>query len=159
MGIDLFGVEELTRKFAAMERAGERAVVSAVRKCERTIVTSIRKQLGGEPRWGYRGKSDVYSESVKKGFRHRPRSGPPGKFTGDLRKGIGGRKKIPVIAGEAHGGVGVGGPKRLRQNNFKKNTLERRFPYVRPGFEAVKDQLPAHFSAAIDAALTKVGLK
>jgi hypothetical protein len=113
-----------------LERVERRATVYAIRKAQNVLKTEVRRNLRGAPRWGHRGTSRIYSEPVNKGFGNKPRSGPPGRFSGALYKGIGSKRRINKVGKNYVGGVGIGGA----VNNLKKGRLEADLPYFAPAY-------------------------
>lgn len=152
----LRGVTELQAGLRATTVRVDAVTVVAMRAAQRKIITEVRKNLRGEPRWSHRGRSRVYPESVTKGSGHSPRGGPPGKFTGDLYRGVGGKKTLVSIGGRVEGGAGVGGGKKLRQNNFKKR-WEKKYPFFAPAVNKVQKDLPEVYATAWRKALDRRG--
>lgn len=155
MSMIMTGVRETTTELGAIPDRANRAVATAIRKVERKIVTSVRKQMGGTPRWNHRGRSRVYSQPVNLGGpEHAPRGGGPGVFTGKLRRGVGGSR--PTTLGHTTTAwVGIGGAK-MQENNLKKGRLEQRYPFFEPGVKAAGDLLPI-YEAELAAALKRRG--
>lgn len=154
----LHGANEVIGEFGKMTVRVDRATVTATRAVQRKLVSSIRSELNGPPRWNHRGRSRVYPTSVTLTGQpvHASRGGPPGKFTGDLRRGVGGKKSLASIGGHVTGGVGVGGG-RIPQNNLKKGKLEATYPFFGPGVRKVEPELGAIYDAAWTKALARRG--
>lgn len=154
----LHGAKEVTNEFGRMAVRVDRATVAATRAVQRKLIGAIKGELRGAPRWNHRGRSRIYSTQVTLTGKpvHAARGGPPGKFTGDLIRGVGGRKKLIAIGGHVTGGVGIGGA-RIPQNNLKKRKLEERYPYFEPAVRRVEPELAAIYTAAWDKALMRRG--
>lgn len=152
------GASELSAKLKSAPDIARRATVAATKTSQTALVRSVRAELGGAPRWGHRGKSRVYRASVDIGGRRArhvgSRGGPPGKFTGALQRGVGGKKTPLAFGSLVVGGVGVGGS----VNNLKKNPLERRYPYFGNATRRVEAEIPRIYAAAWGVALAKIGL-
>jgi hypothetical protein len=150
------GAEDAIKEFNAIPDRANRAVATAIRKVERKIVTSVRANMNGKPRWNHRGRSRVYAEPVNLGGpEHSPRGGGPGVFTGKLRKGVGGSRPV-TLGNTTSAWVGVGGA-RLNENNLKKGRLEQKYPYFEPGVRAAEGGLTGIYESALDAALKRRG--
>ena len=133
----------------------DKATISALRANQRIIKAAVKKNLKGPPRWNQRGKSSVYKTEFKvmNMGRNEPRSGPPGLFSGILYGGVGGVKRPKKIVGVWVGGVGVGG----KLNNFKKSTLEAKYPYFAPAVKSVEPRMPGTYEKAWARAVNKQG--
>lgn len=108
------------------------------------------------PRWNHRGKSRVYPDmniTFKNLPKHSKSGGPPGQFTGALAGGVGGLRRIKKYGGAFEGGVGIGG----NANNFKKNTLERKFPYFAPTVIEARPLMANVYNKAWDRAIKRQG--
>jgi hypothetical protein len=154
----LHGANDVIGEFGRVSVRVDRATVAATRAVQRKLVGAIRGELTGPPRWNHRGASRVYAKSVTLVGQpaHAPRGGPPGKFTGDLRRGVGGVKKLTAHAGRVTGGVGVGGG-RIPQNNLKKGRLEAKYPFFAPAVRRVEPELVAIYEATWAKALARRG--
>jgi hypothetical protein len=154
----LHGAKEVTHEFGRMAVRVDRATVAATRAVQRKLIRSIKGELKGPPRWNHRGRSRVYPTSVTLSGQpvHASRGGPPGKFTGDLIRGVGGKKNLASIGGRVTGGVGVGGG-RIPQNNLKKRKLEEKYPYFEPAVRKVEPELAVVYSEAWAKALARRG--
>lgn len=155
----LHGANEVIGELGKIGVRVDRATVTATRAVQRKLVSSIRSELNGPPRWNHRGRSRVYPTSVTLTGQpvHASRGGPPGKFTGDLRRGVGGKKSLASIGGHVTGGVGIGGSRALAQNNLKKGQLEAKFPFFGPAVRRVEPELAAVYDAAWTKALARRG--
>jgi hypothetical protein len=150
------GAQEAAGEFNAIPGRANRAVAAAVRKVERKIVTSVRANMGGKPRWNHRGRSRIYAEPVNLGgAEHAPRGGGPGVFTGKLRKGVGGSRPT-TLGNTTTAWVGIGGS-RMMENNLKKRYLEEKYPFFEPGVKAAEGGLTGIYESALDAALKRRG--
>lgn len=155
VSMSMRGANELSASLLGAPVIARRATLAATKASQRIIIKSVRSKLNGPPRWGHRGKSRIYAESVNKGRQRGTggSGGSPGKLTGALRKGVGGKRKPLVIGPAVVGGVGVGGA----TNNLKKRKLEQRFPYFGPGVRAVESEIPATYATAWGEAIAKIG--
>jgi hypothetical protein len=133
---------------AAMDKRVDLATAAATKKASGKVVTTIKGQMRGRPRWDRRGKSkrtgpeinfDLSPHVVRKG-------GGPGKLSGALSRSIRKSRKprknaegysMAVLAG------GAGGPQ-----NLYKGKVEAKQPYFKPGVEKAKPKLPAVWEAA-----------
>ncbi len=150
------GVEDTVKEFNAIPGRANRAVAAAVRTVERKIVSKVKANLNGKPRWNHRGRSRVYAEPVNLGGpEHSPRGGGPGVFTGKLRKGVGGSRPV-TLGNTTTAWVGVGGS-RMQENNLKKGRLEAKYPFFEPGVRAAEGGLTGIYESALDAALKRRG--
>jgi len=152
------GVKEFRQATQEVESRLDKATIAALRANQNKIKTAVKRNLRGAPRWTERGKSRVYSEGFQfpntKGQHHFPRSGGPGKFSGDLLRGVGGVKRPTKIdSGTWIGGVGIG----KKVNRFKKGTLERKFPYFRPAVLKVEPQIRSTYEKAWAKSISKQG--
>lgn len=153
--MSMSGAEEAAAKLAGAPALARRGTVAGTKAAQRLIIKSVRSKLNGPPRWGHRGKSRIYAESVNRGSQRGTggSGGTPGKLTGALRKGVGG-KRAPIVLGPAViGGVGIGG----RTNNLKKRFLERRFPFFAKSVHEAEAGIPAIYAEAWGKALAKLG--
>lgn len=144
----------MSAALSAAPSIARRATVAGTKAAQKVLISAVRKNLSGPPRWGHRGSSRIYPTSVNIGTqRGGGIGGMPGRFTGAMRKGVGG-KRVPIVVGPAVvGGVGIGG----RVNNLKKGPLERKFPYFAPAVESSRDAVRLAYVAAWGAALAKIG--
>lgn len=146
------GVAEFRHKLDEIKRKERAATLVGMRKASQAIRRSVRKELSGPPRWGHRGRSRIYAESIELGFRNNPRGGGLGKFTGLYRKGVG-YKKRPVLEPGTEtyvGGVGIGGS-HIPTNNFKKR-YESIYPGFAPGVHKADAEVERAFFEAWRAA-------
>lgn len=154
VSMSMSGASELSATLLSAPAIARRGSIAGTKAAQKILINAVRKNLNGPPRWGHRGKSRIYSENVDIGKqRGGAGGGMPGKFTGALRRGVGG-KRAPIVVGPAViGGVGVGG----RTNNLKKGNLENRFPYFAPAVNSSRDSVRMAYAAAWGAALAKIG--
>lgn len=154
VSMSMSGASEVSAMLAGAPTVARRATVAGTKAAQKVIIQSVRSKLNGPPRWGQRGKSRIYSENVRVGNQKGGAAGGyPGKFTGVLRKGVGG-KKAPIIVGPAVvGGVGIGG----RTNNLKKRNLEAKFPFFAPSVHESEAAVVTAYAAAWSAALDRLG--
>ena len=155
-GIQIFtqGFDRVMKETEAIQTRVEKATWFAVKENQRILKLAIRRNLRGKPRWNQRGASGSIPGFKVPGPRHAPRSGGPGRFTGDLYRGVGGKKR-PLFepGGTVVGGVGVGG----KINNLKKGTLEKKFPYFKPAVEATEPKMAQAYQKGWDKAINKMG--
>jgi len=150
-----------------IDKKVKKATMAGVRENQNVIKKNIRRKLRGKPRWGRRGPSTKYGlpayeiegfpktkDSKGRNVAHAPRSGPPGKFSGDLYAGVKSRR-IPKWMGEegVMGWVKIGN----RANNVKKGKLEKDFPYFAPAVEESQPEVKATFEKGWSKAITKSG--
>lgn len=140
-----------------IENNVHKATVAGIKANQRVIVAAIRANLKGEPRWSQHGKNRVTGNNFQvqgtQGQHNSPRSGGPGRMTGDLYKGVGGVKKPRKESGTWYGGVGVG----KMENNVKKGVWEAKFPYFKPAIEKALPKLAGRFDKDWDKAIHKMG--
>lgn len=154
LSISSKGLTELAKALRLAPMDARLATLLATKQAEALLVRRVRANLQGPPRWGHRGRSRVYPQSLTvSGARGGGGSGGhPGKFSGDMIRGVGGKKKPLVTGPNVFGGVGVGKP----INNLKKGNLERRFPFFAPAVNASEAEIIAIYTAAWLAALSKL---
>lgn len=154
----MLGVEKLVLDMEGIQKKVDLATVAATKKAQSAIVKSVKSRLRGRPRWNHRGRSRIYGADVNiPGMaKNSPRSGGPGKFTGMLYSGVGGKKRVVSLNGTVKGGVGVGGS-HLRPNNLKKRMLEQRYPFFEPGVKAAEASIGETYAAAWRAAIDRRG--
>lgn len=146
-------IGNITKLEAAISASSKTATNAVSRKMR----TQIRRNLNGKPRWNHRGAGQGLGSITVAGPKHTPRSGGPGKLTGELREGVGIRKPKLRGAGQWVGGVGVGG-KQDHRRNFLKRPLEARYPFFWPGVQKVAPQAEAIYAAAWAKAAKRRGL-
>jgi hypothetical protein len=155
VGVFTKGFKDWDKATTEIERNVDKATLGALRENQRILKAAVRKNLSGRPRWTQRGASRATGEAVKvEGPRHSPRDGGPGQLTGLLRKGVGGVRRPRHMGNDLVGGVGVKGSP---VNNFKKRTLEAKYPYFRPAVEATEPKMAAAFNKGWDKAINKMG--
>jgi hypothetical protein len=156
--MSMSGASALSAILKSAPVVARRATVTATKTAQRRMVASVRSNLNGPARYSHRGKSRVYGQEVNLGgIKARratgSRGGPPGKFTGVLSRGVGG-KRIPIAFGPyVVGGVGIGGA----VNDLKKAPLELKYPYFKPSIHAVEPEIPKIYAAEWAIALSKIG--
>lgn len=139
-GFRIYGLRELEAGLDRMSHDIDRATVAALKATQNLAKKSIRAGMRGRPRWDHRGPSARTGPGVYLNLNppHSPRSGGPGRLSGNLAKGVGGVRKPRKTLGGFQGGVGVGGGSR----NLYKKITEGRYPYVKPGVDKVEKQFP-----------------
>lgn len=151
------GVKEFRQSTREIESIVDKATLATLRRIQNKIKLEVRRNLRGAPRWTERaGKAhgDTFQVEGTTGQHHFPRSGGPGRMTGDLYRGVGAvRRPIKVDSGTWIGGVGVG----KNINHFKKGTLEKKFPYFRPAVLKVQPEIRALYEKAWDKSIHKQG--
>lgn len=139
---------EAQAALAAMDKRVDLATAAATKKASAKVVTTIKAQMRGRPRWDRRGRSDRTGAEVNLNLNpHRvTKAGGPGKLTGALSKSIRKSKKprktaegysVAVLSGS------YGGPQ-----NLYKGRVEANQPYFKPGVEKATPKLPAVWEAA-----------
>jgi len=154
------GVNEFKSVTKEIETRVDKATLAALRVNQNKLKTAIRKNLRGAPRWTERGYSKRTGAHFQlpgtTGQHNNPRGGGPGRMTGMLYKGVG-AKKPEMVGNSWVGGVGVAGKKYLAVNNFKKTTLEAKFPYFKPAVQSVEPTMAANYEKGWDSAINKMG--
>lgn len=158
LSIKILGVRELAADMELIQKKVDLATVVATKKAQSEIVKNVKSRLRGRPRWNHRGRSRIYGAPVNiSGMsKNSPRGGGPGKFTGMLYAGVGGKKNVVSVGGTVKGGVGVGGS-RLRPNNLKKRYLEARYPFFEPGVKAAEAKIGEVYATSWRAAIDRKG--
>ena len=153
------GVENFKKATHETELRVDKATIGGLKENQRILKLAVRRNLRGAPRWNQRGKSKVYDTEVRKMnmMHNEPRSGPPGRFSGALYRGVGGVRRPKKIIGVWIGGVGVAGGKHLKVNNFKKNTLEAKYPYFAPAVRATTPKMLPAYEKGWAKAVSKSG--
>lgn len=156
--VKMLGVSELVVSMESIQKKVDLATVAATKRAQSEIIKNVKSRLRGRPRWNHRGRSRIYGADVNiPGMaKNSPRGGGPGKFTGMLYSGVGGKKNVVSIAGTVKGGVGVGGS-RLRPNNLKKRYLEAKYPFFEPGVKAAEAKIGEVYATAWKAAIERRG--
>lgn len=150
------GVKEFKQATHETEIRVDKATIGALKENQRILKLAVRRNLRGAPRWNQRGKSEKTGPEVRvQGMtaRNIPRDGPPGRMSGVLYRGVGGVKRPKKVIGVWVGGVGVGG----KLNNFKKGTLEEKYPYFAPAVKATEPKMPAAYEKGWAKAINKQG--
>lgn len=147
------GLSELIARMRAAPEAVNLATRSATIAGSQIAVAEVRSNLRGSPRWGHRGRSRIYREGITvSSAKGDGGSGPPGKLSGDLLRGVG-YKRVPVTRGGiVVGGVGIG----KTVNNLKKRYLEENFPFFHSSIEAVEHDIFAVYEHAWAEALRRI---
>jgi hypothetical protein len=155
-GFQIFmkGANRVIKETEAIEARVNKATVMAVKENQRILKLAIRRKLRGAPRWNQRGAVGKSPAINVGGPRHRPRSGPPGRLTGALYKGVGGRRR-PLLrpGGVVIGGVGIGG----NINLLKKGKLEEEFPFFKPAVQETEPKMARAYEKGWDKAVNKMG--
>ena len=148
------GAQRAIKETEQMETRVEKATWMAVKENQRILKLAIRRNLRGAPRWNQRGAWEKIPAVKLDGPTNAPRSGGPGRFTGALYRGVGGKKR-PLLrpGGTVVGGVGIGG----NINNLKKRKLEEEFPYFKPAVEATEPKMAQAYAKGWDKAVNKMG--
>lgn len=146
----LDGVSALQAKLKATPLAVRTASQAATIDGSKVLVSEVRSNIRGEPRWGHRGKSRIYHESITVSNARGNGGGEfPGTLSGDLLKGVG-YKKQPIVTGSVvTGGVGIG----KVVNNLKKKYLEENWPFFAPAVATATPDIIAAYAAAWTAAI------
>jgi len=159
-GFEIFmkGANRVIKETEAIEARVNKATVMAVKENQRILKLAIRRKLRGAPRWNQRGavgKGENKAPAINVGGpHHRPRSGPPGRLSGILYKGVGGRRR-PLLrpGGVVIGGVGIG----KNINLLKKGKLEKEFPFFKPAVEETEPKMARAYEKGWDKAVNKMG--
>lgn len=133
------GFDEARAELKKIDRDGRAATKSAVRAVQNLGKSRVRSRLRGQPRWGHRGASSRTGPEVNLGFTFNPRSGGPGRFTGQLSSGVSGMKQ-PRSAGDGafRGAVWVG---KGGVRNLYKWRLEQEYPYFEPAIKGMEPKV------------------
>ena len=155
------GVNDFNAVTKDIELKTAQATIAGIKANQNKIKTAIRANLRGAPRWTQR-KGKVYTSSFQvpgtTGQHNSPRGGGPGKMTGVLYAGVGGVRKPKEVNGTWFGGVGIGSSYGImKTNNFKKGTLEAKFPYFKPAVEKVLPVIAETYAAGWDKAIARMG--
>lgn len=152
IGMQTRGMQQLISKMRLAPGAVQAASRVATVGASRLIVAEVRSNLRGAPRWGHRGKSRVYRESltVSKAKGGGGGGGMPGTLSGDLLRGVGYRR-VPISTNLlVVGGVGIG----KTINNLKKRYLESEFPFFAHSVHSVETEVHAVYEKAWHTAVT-----
>jgi hypothetical protein len=146
----VYGNKLTAEALLTMDKRVDVATASALRQVQLLTKRSVRAQLKGKPRWGFRGASKKTGESVNLGFRHAPRGGPPGRFKGRLYYNVAASRKPRVKFGAMSGVVfvGTGSMENGNVQNIYKHGLEAKYPYFRPGVKNAEPKMPAVWDKA-----------
>lgn len=148
------GANRTIKETERIEANVERATWMAVKENQRILKLAIRRNLRGAPRWNQRGAWGTVPAVRVEGPTNAPRSGGPGRFTGDLYRGVGGKKRPLIMpGGTVVGGVGVGG----KINNLKKRKLEEEFPYFKPAVKLTEPKMALAYEKGWGKAVNKMG--
>jgi len=148
------GAKRVVKETEEIEARVDKATWFAVKENQRILKLAIRRRLRGAPRWNQRGAIGQAPAVKVAGPRHAPRSGGPGRMSGILYKGVGGKKR-PLMrpGGVVVGGVGIGGA----INNFKKGKLEEQFPFFKPAVEETEPKMAKGYEKGWNKAVNKMG--
>lgn len=133
------GIDQAQKELARIDRDGRAATVGAVRAVQNLAKSRVRSRLRGKPRWSHRGASSRTGPEVNlDGPKNSPRSGGPGRFTGQLASGVSGMKRPRTGVEGVRGAVwmGKGGVR-----NLYKWRLEKDHPYFAPAVKAMEPQV------------------
>jgi len=148
------GAKSAMKETEEMDLRVQKATWFAVKENQRILKLAIRRNLRGAPRWNQRGAWEKVPAVKLDGPTNAPRSGGPGKFTGALYRGVGGKKRPMIMPnGTVVGGVGIGG----NINNLKKRPLEEKFPYFKPAVKATEPKMAQGYQKGWDKAVKKMG--
>ena len=151
------GVKQFDAATKEMEKKVAKATTSALRSNQNLIKTNVRRNLRNPPRWTQRGHSPKYRTPAFRASdkqENNPRSGGPGRLTGELYEGIR-SKRIPRVdsKGEVKGWVAV----RNRVNNPFKAKLEQKYPYFAPAVETSAPLMRATYEKGWAKSMSKTG--
>jgi hypothetical protein len=143
----LEGVEAAKKDLKRFEADGAAATVASVRAVQNLAKARVRSRLRGKPRWSHRGASSRTGAAVNLGGpAHSPRSGSPGRFTGQLSTGVSGMKRPRLrMAGEVEGAVWMG---KGSVRNLYKWKLEEQHPYFEPAVRGMEPLVAAVWEKA-----------
>jgi hypothetical protein len=146
MGTKVTGLQELAGRLRASPAEMQKASREATIIASKILVSEVRSNIRGAPRWGHRGKSKVYRENitVSSAKGEGGSGGMPGRLSGDLIKGVGYKKVLTGTTTTVVGGVGIG----KAVNNLKKRYLEEEFPFFSPAVQASEVDVHAAYEAA-----------
>ena len=152
-----FGVKNFTAGVRELDSNVNLATIRALKLSQGQIKRAVKKNMEGAPRYNSHGANRVTGAAFKlEGApTHAARSGPVGKLTGTLQRGVGGVKRPKKIRGIWFGGVGVGN----KVNNVKKNVWEQKYPYFRPAVEKTEPRLGSNFEKSWGRAASKISAK
>jgi hypothetical protein len=153
----IHGVKSINHAIDETTAQVGKATTGALRANQNLLKTKIRKNLRNPPRWNQRGASEKYKTPAFKlegAPRHSPRSGGPGRFSGELYEGVKSKRTPRVDAlGNAKGWVAIG----KRANNVKKGKLERDHPYFAPAVVEAEPLMAATYDKGWAKAIKKSG--
>lgn len=148
------GADLAAAELAAMQKRVDRATIAAVKRVQTVTKTAVKGQMRGRPRWNHRGKSARTGDKVTLPEipRHSPRSGGPGRMTGDLMKSISASKRPRKLP---DGYSGVVWSSKAGATNLYKGKVEKTAPYFKPGIEKATPKMPAVWEVAWGKAINK----
>lgn len=148
------GVGEIEAKLSEMQVASNEGTRVALNKATGYTRQRIRGGMRGTPRWGHKGPDKATgAPSVKTGRTpdHKPRSGGPGRLTGDLYSSIRKSRRARAEGPGEWSQVVMAGGRGGFQNRYKAR-IESEYPYFKPGAEKAKPKVRAFFEGAWAAA-------
>jgi hypothetical protein len=147
--------ELVQAELTAMQKRVDKATIAAVKRVQTMTKTSVKGQMRGRPRWNHRGKSARTGPNVTipELARNNPRSGGPGKLTGELIKSIK-QSKRPRKTKDGYSGVVWSGGVGAATNLYKAKT-EKIAPYFKPGVDKATPKMPAVWETAWGKAINK----
>ena len=153
----MHGVKQFNMATKEMEVKVAKATTGALRANQNLIKTNVRRNLRNPPRWTQRGHSPKYGTpafKVSDKQENNPRSGGPGRLTGDLYEGIRSKRTPRIDAkGQVSGWVGV----RNRVNNPFKARLEQKYPYFAPAVETSAPLMRETYAKGWTKSMSKTG--
>ena len=156
----MHGVKEFNIATDQIQKNVNKATATGIRKNQSMLKYALKKTLSGSPRSNQRGKSRVYSESIKIEGASKPssRSGAPGMFSGLMRSGVKStRARTSPDGNDSVGAVFMKGGRGIYSpNNFKNHIYEAKFPYFAPTVEATIPRMSEAFDKGWAKAISKM---
>lgn len=138
-----------------MEIAASLGTRNALRKSTNYTKSRIKGGMRGSPRWGHKGPDKVTEAPAVKTGRtpdHIPRSGGPGRLTGDLWRSIRRSRKPRSDGPDSWSAVVMAGGDYGFQNRYK-GQVEATNPYFKPGVDKAAPKVRGFFEASWAAAV------
>lgn len=141
IGATVEGARSLKDALMGIADDGDAATLAAVKASANLMKSRVRSRLRGKPRWSHRGASSRTGAAVDLGGpAHSPRSGGPGRFTGQLAQSVRSSRR-PRRTAEGYDTAVFMGGRKTPVTNLYKGRQEKKYPYFAPGIKTAEPQI------------------